>query len=90
MEKDKGYLGSAVNDLVDFCNKNRVRKYVDLDTIGCIHIPSVRIEESTFIDRWIKHEGLSMQTEMSFSTYSAWEHSELIKIRSFFCLKLLL
>ena len=51
MEKDRAYRGSAVKDLVDFCKENGIRKYVDLETMGCIHIPSVRVEEATFVDR---------------------------------------
>lgn len=51
MKKDRAYRGSAVKDVVDFCNENGLRKDVDLETIGCEHIPSVRIEDTTFVDR---------------------------------------
>lgn len=51
MEKDRGYRESAVKDVVDFCVENRLRKFVDLEKMVCAHIPSVRIEESTFVDR---------------------------------------
>ena len=71
METDERYLGSAVNNLVGFCDRGRVRGYVGLGMVGGMHIPSVRIEELIFIDRWTKHEELNMQTEMSFSTYRA-------------------
>jgi hypothetical protein len=38
--------------------------------MGCVHIPSVRIEEPTFVDRSANHEEpTSVKTETSFSTF---------------------
>lgn len=39
MEQDKRYRGSPLQDVVDFCKENRIRKFVDLDTMGCPQNP---------------------------------------------------
>ena len=48
MEKDRGYRGSAVKDTFDYCNENSLRKYIDLEKLGCVHILSVGVEDATF------------------------------------------
>ena len=70
MEKDKRYRGSAIKDVVDFCNVNHLRKFVDLDTMGCIHIPSVQIDDSTFVDRSRAEEGPSVGSDPSFEVFA--------------------
>ena len=50
MERNKEHRGNAVKDTVDFRNTRGLRKLIELEKLSCVHIPSVRVEESTFVD----------------------------------------
>lgn len=43
MDKDRAYRENAVKNLVDFCKENEMRKYVDLEIMGWVHISSVSV-----------------------------------------------
>lgn len=70
METDKAYRGSAVKDIVDFCRENHLRKSVDLEKMKCVHIPSVNVEERSFVDRSARvGEAATLQTETPFDNF---------------------